>query len=170
MSNLLVSVIDDLIHDRREQAQVTIHDYILGRMQQLAGLTEAKISPMNFSALKGGETPDEKTKAALQKMCDAAEKKMLKDVVANPDNFGIDTYETSKAEIRSGTNVWAQFVTVYENGFKIALNVDTDNIGGDSTNHEEQYADASGKIVAEMPAFGKLICSLDVQSDFMRDD
>lgn len=39
MSDLLKSVIQDLINDRSEQAQVTIHDYIVSKTQEIAGLT-----------------------------------------------------------------------------------------------------------------------------------
>jgi hypothetical protein len=41
MSELLKSVIQDLINDRHEQAQVSIHDYIVGKTQEVAGLKEA---------------------------------------------------------------------------------------------------------------------------------
>ncbi len=44
MSDLLKQVIQDLINDRTEQAQVSIHDYIVAKTQEVAGLTEAKSS------------------------------------------------------------------------------------------------------------------------------
>jgi hypothetical protein len=37
----LKAMLQDLINDRQEQAQVTIHDYIVAKTQQLAGLTAA---------------------------------------------------------------------------------------------------------------------------------
>jgi hypothetical protein len=44
MSDLLKSVIQDLINDRTEQAQVSIHQYIVTKTQEVAGLQEAKSS------------------------------------------------------------------------------------------------------------------------------
>jgi hypothetical protein len=41
MSYLLKQVIQDLINDRTEQAQVSIHDYIVAKTQEVAGLSEA---------------------------------------------------------------------------------------------------------------------------------
>ncbi len=41
MSDLLKQVIQDLINDRTEQAQVSIHDYIVAKTQEVAGLSEA---------------------------------------------------------------------------------------------------------------------------------
>lgn len=54
MSDLLKSVIQDLINDRTEQAQVTIHDYIVAKTQQIAGLAEAKTG--EFVVIKVGFT------------------------------------------------------------------------------------------------------------------
>lgn len=34
----LKSMLDDLIHDRQEQASVTIHDYLVAKTQQVSGL------------------------------------------------------------------------------------------------------------------------------------
>lgn len=34
----LNSMLQDLINDRREQAEVTIHNYVVAKTQQLAGL------------------------------------------------------------------------------------------------------------------------------------
>ena len=53
MSDLLKSVIQDLINDRTEQAQVSIHDYIVGKTQQIAGLAEAKEAKNPVVALWG---------------------------------------------------------------------------------------------------------------------
>ena len=36
----LKSMLQDLINDRPEQAEVTIHNYIVAKTQQMAGLTE----------------------------------------------------------------------------------------------------------------------------------
>jgi hypothetical protein len=41
MSDLLKQVIQDLINDRTEQAEVSIHDYIVAKTQEVAGLSEA---------------------------------------------------------------------------------------------------------------------------------
>ncbi len=38
MSDLLKQVVQDLINDRTEQAEVALHEYIVGKTQQLAGL------------------------------------------------------------------------------------------------------------------------------------
>ena len=40
MSDLLKSVIQDLINDRSEQAEVTIHEYFVAKTQEVTGLTE----------------------------------------------------------------------------------------------------------------------------------
>lgn len=42
MPDILKSVIQDLINDRTEQAQVSIHQYIVAKTQEIAGLSEAK--------------------------------------------------------------------------------------------------------------------------------
>lgn len=42
MSDILKSVIQDLINDRKEQAQASIHQYIVSKTQEVAGLNEAK--------------------------------------------------------------------------------------------------------------------------------
>lgn len=36
----LKSMLQDLINDRPEQAEVTIHNYIVAKTQQMAGLTQ----------------------------------------------------------------------------------------------------------------------------------
>lgn len=54
MSDILKSVIQDLINDRAEQAQVSIHQYIVGKTQQVAGLAEAKAPK---PAWQGGKAP-----------------------------------------------------------------------------------------------------------------
>jgi hypothetical protein len=38
----LKSMLDDLIHDRQEQAAVTIHDYLVAKTQQVSGLGSAQ--------------------------------------------------------------------------------------------------------------------------------
>lgn len=38
----LKSMLQDLINDRPEQAEVTIHNYIVAKTQQLAGLNQAE--------------------------------------------------------------------------------------------------------------------------------
>jgi hypothetical protein len=42
MSDLLKQVIQDLINDRTEQAQVSIHDYIVAKTQEVAGLGQVQ--------------------------------------------------------------------------------------------------------------------------------
>jgi hypothetical protein len=37
----LKAMLQDLINDRPEQAEVTIHDYIVAKTQELAGLTQS---------------------------------------------------------------------------------------------------------------------------------
>lgn len=48
MSDLLKTVIQDLINDRTDQAQVSIHEYLVSKMQELSGLSEAK-KPVRFT-------------------------------------------------------------------------------------------------------------------------
>lgn len=139
-------------------------------LQEMMSLSEAKVVASHaekFSALKKGDRPDDKTKAALEKMCDRAEKAMLKAVLKNPDQWSIDTYDNSNADIRDGVGIWAKRVDVHENGFSIDLNVDADDLGGDITNYEAQFADTSGKILDEEPSLGALICTLVIQDDYM---
>ena len=52
MSDLLKQVIQDLIQDRGEQAQVTIHDYFVTKTKELTGLTEAKGEYNTFQSWK----------------------------------------------------------------------------------------------------------------------
>ena len=42
MSDLLKTVIQDLINDRPEQASAALHTYLVGKTQQVTGLGEAK--------------------------------------------------------------------------------------------------------------------------------
>lgn len=44
MSDLLKSMIQDLINDRTEQARVAVHDYIVAKTQEIAGLSEGEMS------------------------------------------------------------------------------------------------------------------------------
>ena len=39
----LKSMLQDLINDRHEQAEVTIHNYIVSKTQQMAGLGQTEI-------------------------------------------------------------------------------------------------------------------------------
>ena len=52
MSDLLKSVIQDLINDRTEQAQVSIHDYIVAKTQQIAGLNEVAQVDIHDAVMK----------------------------------------------------------------------------------------------------------------------
>lgn len=137
-------------------------------IKELTALREAKTPAMThaqkFSAIKVGQKPDDKTKAVLQKLCDKAEKEMLRMVLRDPDNYGIDTYDTKNAEIRSGTNIWVTHIGVHENGYHMMMMVDTDDIGGSSDNHEDLFLDRSGKITNA--SHGEQICVLTVQDDF----
>lgn len=143
------------------------------RASEILSEAASKLSLINqLLAVKEGEKPDDKLVAKLQRLCDSAEKIMMRHVLANPDNFGIDTYETSAREIRSGTHIWAQRVHVFENGFLVDLNVDTDDIGGDSTNHEQVGFDAGGK-EAQGDRFSDqdvAVAVFDVQEDFIREE
>lgn len=141
------------------------------RASEILSEAAAKLSLINqLLAVKEGEKPDAKLVAKLERLCDSAEKIMMRRVLADPDNFGIDTYETSKREIRSGTHIWAQRVTVFENGFLVDLNVDTDDIGGDSTNHESVGFDANGKEAQSGQFSGQDVAVFDVQEDFLREE
>lgn len=51
MSNILKSVIQDLINDRPEQASVSLHEYIVGKTQELTGLKEAESTPFTLKEL-----------------------------------------------------------------------------------------------------------------------
>lgn len=50
MSDLLKSMIQDIINDRPEQARSSIHQYIVGKTQEVAGLAEAKEASTKFGA------------------------------------------------------------------------------------------------------------------------
>jgi hypothetical protein len=171
MSDILKSVIQDLINDRTEQATVSIHQYIVNKTQGLTGLTEATKDPKAvitaITALPIGDKPDAKIQAFLQKMCDRAEKLVLKKVLSDPDNYGLD-YDIKAKDIRDESSAWATHVEVFENGFTIQVNLDLDNIGGDSRNHEQESFDVSGKPVADIN--GKYLAVLSAQFGFARDN
>jgi hypothetical protein len=42
----LKSMLQDLINDRPEQAEVTIHDYLVAKTQQAAGLAPEEVTPV----------------------------------------------------------------------------------------------------------------------------
>ncbi len=50
----LKTMLQDLINDRPEQATVTIHDYIVAKTQQLAGLSQA-VPEMDLPAVDGDQ-------------------------------------------------------------------------------------------------------------------
>jgi len=138
-------------------------------IKELLTLREAASPKMShaekFSAMKAGEKPDAKTVSFLEKLCTTAEKLMMKQVLLNPDLYGIDEYDTKKSEIRGGTNIHTTFVEVHENGFCVQMMVDTDDIGGSSDNHEDLCFDTAGKPTAP-DALGKAICDLNEQDGF----
>lgn len=45
----LKSVLQDLIHDRQEQASVTIHDYIVAKTQEITGLGSSASNDIDLS-------------------------------------------------------------------------------------------------------------------------
>ena len=57
MSQILKTMLQDIINDRQEQASVTMHEYFVSKMREVAGLQEEK--SMKVPSF-GGKTPDVK--------------------------------------------------------------------------------------------------------------
>jgi hypothetical protein len=55
----LKSMLQDLINDRPEQAEVTIHNYIVAKTQQLAGLATAAPVEPSAPVVDDGTPPQE---------------------------------------------------------------------------------------------------------------
>jgi hypothetical protein len=142
-------------------------------LAKAAAISVAKSSPaMKISnalaAIPDGNKPTGKLADFLQKLDDKACKDMLKQVLANPDNYGVNESDHTAKEIRNGANCWVQFIDVCEHGYLVTMNVDTDDIGGDSTNHEELTYDLSGKLTKAN--LGKAFGSFDAQENWTRQD
>jgi hypothetical protein len=105
-----------------------------------------------LEAVEVGKEPDDALKAVLQKMADKAEKELYRDVVNDPDTYGIDTYDNTKSEIRNGVNVWTMRIYLTKDGFTADLNLDTDDIGGESSDYYTIRFDAACKRVGEIGA------------------
>jgi hypothetical protein len=54
----LKSMLQDLINDRTEQATVTIHDYVVAKTQQLAGLSPAEVADPEVDEASTDVTPE----------------------------------------------------------------------------------------------------------------
>jgi hypothetical protein len=85
MSDLLKQVIQDLINDRAEQAQVSIHDYIVAKTQEVAGLTEAAAKKMAYPGCK----------VTLQQSWKGKLEKAIKKLGYTPDGSGYEDGSTS---------------------------------------------------------------------------
>lgn len=100
----------------------------------------------SLKAVGVGEKPDSTLQAFLQKLADKAEKIVLKRVLNNPDDYGYAVdYGTTDEEISDGVGVWTQFAHIGEKGIAFHLNADCDDVGGDSTNHEQVFFTLDGK-------------------------
>lgn len=66
MSDLLKQVIQDLINDRTEQAQVSIHDYIVAKTQEVTGLSEA-IGKITAAKVKAAEARADRAELAVER-------------------------------------------------------------------------------------------------------
>ena len=120
------------------------------KVSELTGKKASQVKPSLkdiLFALEDGQEPDAKTVKVLERMMYKAEKDMLKRVLANPDNFGIE-YDVKVREIRSGTNIHTTHVAFNDEGLCFMMMVDTDDIGGSSDNHEDFCVDWSGAPVA----------------------
>lgn len=98
-------------------------------------------------AVEPGQKLDAKLQSWLEKLCAKAEKAIIKDAAQNPDVYGID-FDVTPAEIRKYAHCWAVHVDVSKSGFRIELNLDTDDIGGESSDYVDVIADETGKITS----------------------
>ena len=83
MYDLLKQVVQDLINDRTEQAEVALHEYIVGKTQQVAGLAEASLTEGIGRKPSAGKSADKFTAADWQhffKTVDRLSKHELSDV------------------------------------------------------------------------------------------
>lgn len=69
MSDLLKSVIQDLINDKPEQAQATIHTYLLAKTKEIVSIGEEKWSGDVKS--KWSDEPEDLFKGSAEKIADA---------------------------------------------------------------------------------------------------
>lgn len=63
MSSLLKSLIQDLINDRHEQAQVAVHEYLVKKVQEMTGMNEERHNPQSLDEEASRAEIGEKQKA-----------------------------------------------------------------------------------------------------------
>jgi hypothetical protein len=119
-----------------------------------------------FKAMEVGKPADPKTVAFLKRLEEKYRKHFVKEVMADPDQYGVDDDgDMSRSEMREGINVHTHTVDVFENGFWFHLMVDTDDIGGSSDNHEDLTLDVKGNIAPHGFNLADGICTFSPQEN-----
>ena len=122
-----------------------------------------------LTAVAVGQKPDEASQKLLQKMGDATEKIVLKRVLNNPDNYGLD-YDVTKKEIRESAHPYTQRVDLCKNGFSVEANIDLDDIGGGgSTNYDSVLFGLDGKLFPG-DSVGEPVATFNAQDGWTREE
>jgi hypothetical protein len=132
----------------------------------------AKQTPaQKLAAVEDGQKPDAALEAFIRKMTTKAEKTILARAAADPDAYGLD-YDVKGRDVRANASVWTQRLYLHEKGFMVDVNIDLDDIGGDSTNYEEVFFTLDGKISTELSSksLGKEVAMFDANEDFARSE
>ena len=106
------------------------------------------------------KTIDPALKKKLKIVCSKAEKIAREWVLDDPEKYGVNTSDATRAEIRRGTGAWVNSVKVHEDGYAVKVTIDTDDIGGSSEGYDV-YLDLEGNEARES-SLGKKLSSVDV--------